>query len=136
MVKNIFKYAAKHALRFPYKGMISVEDLFDLNTEELNAIYKTLKKQQKTDAGESLIEDKTNEDTQLEVKIAIVTEIFNDKQAASDRAKKAAMRKTQTQKILDIMNQKQNEALSNMTVEELQAQLDALNADDTESDDD
>lgn len=135
MVKNIFKYAAKHALRFPYKGMISVEDLFDLNTEELNAIYKTLKKQQKTDAGESLIEDKTNEDTQLEVKIAIVTEIFNDKQAASDRAKKAAMRKTQTQKILDIMNQKQNEALSNMTVEELQAQLDALNADDTESED-
>ena len=135
MVKNIFKYAAKHALRFPYKGMISVEDLFDLNTEELNAIYKTLKKQQKTDAGESLIEDKTNEDTQLEVKIAIVTEIFNDKQAAADRAKKSAIRKAQTQKILDIMSQKQNEALSNMSVEELQAQLDALNADDAESDD-
>ena len=135
MVKNIFKYAAKHALRFPYKGMVSVEDLFDLNTEELNAIYKTLKKQQKTDAGESLIEDKTNEDTQLEVKIAIVTEIFNDKQAAADRAKKSAIRKVQTQKILDIMSQKQNEALSNMSVEELQAQLDALNADDAESDD-
>lgn len=135
MVKNIFKYAARHALRFPYKGMVSVEDLFDLNTEELNAIYKTLKKQQKTDAGESLIKDKTNEDTQLEVKIAIVTEIFNDKQTATDKAKKAAVRKAQTQKILDIMNQKQNEALSNMTVEELQAQLDALNADDTESDD-
>lgn len=135
MVKNIFKYAAKHALRFPYKGMVSVEDLFDLNTEELNSIYKTLKKQQKTDAGESLIEDKTNEDTQLEVKIAIVTEIFNDKQTATDKAKKAAVRKAQTQKILDIMNQKQNEALSNMTVEELQAQLDALNADDTESED-
>ena len=33
------------------------------------------------------------------------------------------------------LNQKQNEALSNMTVEELQAQLDALNADDTESED-
>ena len=135
MVKNIFKYAAKHALRFPYKGQVSVEDLFDLNTEELNALYKTLKKQQKIDAGESLIEDKTNEDTQLEVKIAIVTEIFNDKQAAADKAKKTAVRKAQTQKILDIMNQKQNEALSNMTVEELQAQLDALNADDNESDD-
>ena len=135
MVKNIFKYAAKHALRFPYKGMVSVEDLFDLNTEELNAIYKTLKKQQKTDAGESLIEDKTNEDTQLEIKIAIITEIFNDKQAASDRAKKAAVRKAQTQKILDIMSQKQNEALNNMSVEELQAQLDELNADDTESED-
>jgi len=129
MIKNIFKYAAKHALRFPYKGQASVEDLFNLNTEELNAIYKALKKQQKTDAGESLIEDKTAQDTQLEIKIAIVTEIFNDKQAAADRAKKSAIRKAQTQKILDIMSQKQNEALNNMSVEELQAQLDALNAD-------
>lgn len=135
-MKNIFKYAAKHALRFPYKGMVSVEDLFDLNTEELNAIYKTLKKQQKTDAGESLIEDKTNEDTQLEVKIAIVTEIFNDKQAAADRAKKSAIRKAQTQKILDIMSQKQNEALNNMTLDELQAQLEALNADDEDIEED
>jgi hypothetical protein len=135
MVKNIFKYAAKHALRFQYKGQITVEDLFDLNIDELNAIYKTLKKQQKTDAGESLIVDKTASDTELEVKIAIVTEIFNDKQAAADKAKKAAVRKAQTQKILDIMSQKQNEALSNMSVEELQAQLDALNADDTESED-
>lgn len=136
MTKNIFKYAAKHALRFPYKGQASVEDLFNLNTEELNAIYKTLKKQQKTDAGESLIEDKTEQDTHLEVKIAIVTEIFNDKQAAADRAKKSAIRKAQTQKILDIMSQKQNEALNNMTLDELQAQLEALNADDEDIEED
>ena len=136
MTKNIFKYAAKHALRFPYKGQASVEDLFNLNTEELNSIYKALKKQQKTDAGESLIEDKTAQDTQLEVKIAIVTEIFNDKQAAADRAKKSAIRKAQTQKILDIMSQKQNEALNNMTLDELQAQLEALNADDEDIEED
>lgn len=136
MTKNIFKYAARHALRFPYKGQASVEDLFNLNTEELNAIYKTLKKQQKTDAGESLIEDKTEQDTHLEVKIAIVTEIFNDKQAAADRAKKSAIRKAQTQKILDIMSQKQNEALNNMTLDELQAQLEALNADDEDIEED
>lgn len=136
MTKNIFKYAARHALRFPYKGQASVEDLFNLSTEELNSIYKALKKQQKTDAGESLIEDKTAQDTQLEVKIAIVTEIFNDKQAAADRAKKSAIRKAQTQKILDIMSQKQNEALNNMTLDELQAQLEALNADDEDIEED
>ena len=42
----------------------------------------------------------------------------------------------QTQKILDIMSQKQNEALNNMTLDELQAQLEALNADDDDIDED
>ena len=130
MVKNIFKYAAKNALRFPYKGMASVEDLFDLGLNELDNIYKTLKKQQKNDAGESLIEDKTPQDTQLEVKIAIVKEIFDDKKASIDRAKKTAEKKAQAQKILSIMNRKQDEALQNMSMEELQAQLDGITSDD------
>ena len=42
----------------------------------------------------------------------------------------------QTQKILDIMSQKQNEALNNMTLDELQAQLEALNADDEDIEED
>ena len=130
MVKNIFKYAAKNALRFPYKGMASVEDLFDLGLNELDNIYKTLKKQQKNDAGESLIEDKTPQDTQLEIKLAIVKEIFDDKKASIDKAKKTAEKKAQAQKILYIMNRKQDEALQNMSMEELQAQLDGLTSDD------
>lgn len=130
MVKNIFKYAAKNALRFPYKGMASVEDLFDLGLNELDNIYKTLKKQQKNDAGESLIEDKTPQDTQLEVKLAIVKEIFDDKKASIDKAKKTAEKKAQAQKILSIMNRKQDEALQNMSMEELQAQLDGITSDD------
>ena len=130
MVKNIFKYAAKNALRFPYKGMASVEDLFDLGLNELDNIYKTLKKQQKNDAGESLIEDKTPQDTQLEVKLAIVKEIFNDKKIALDKSKKAAEKKAQAQKILSIMNRKQDEALQSMSMEELQAQLDGITSED------
>ena len=59
MVKNIFKYAAKHGLRFPYKGQASVEDLFNLGLNELDAVYKLVKKQQKNDSEESLISDKT-----------------------------------------------------------------------------
>ena len=134
MAKNIFKYAAKNALRFPYKGQASVEDLFNLSMDELNVIYKTLKKQQKTDAGESLIDNKTPLDTELDIKIEIVTEIFNDKKAAADKAKKASAKKAQTQKILAIMSQKKDEALNAMSIDELQAQLDELNADD-EADD-
>lgn len=129
MTKNIFKYAAKHALRFPYKGTASVEDLFHLNLEELDVVYKALKSLEKASAGESLIEDKTTSDIDLEVKIAIVKEIFDDKKVAIDRAKKAMEKKAQAQKILAVMNRKQDEALEGMSMEELQSELDNLASD-------
>ena len=132
MVKNVFKYAAKKQLRFPYKGLVSVEDLFNLGLTELDSVYKVLKKQQKSSSEESLISDKTPQDTELEIKLAIVKEIFDDKKIAMDKAKKAVEKKVQAQKILEIMNKKQDEALQNMSQEELQAQLNALTDDDAE----
>lgn len=134
MVKNIFKYAAKHGLRFPYKGQASVEDLFNLGLNELDAVYKLVKKQQKNDSEESLISDKTPQDTQIEVKLAIIKEIFDDKRAAMERAKAASEKKAQAQKILEIMSRKQDDALQNMSMEELQAQLASLSDDAVEVD--
>ena len=131
MATNIFKYAAKKALRFPYKGIISTEDLFDLDMNDLDIVYKTLKKQQKASDEESLIDEKTTEDKELEVKLAIVKEIFDDKKAAAEKAKKAAANKIKNQKILEILAKKENEALENMTEEELKAQL-AVDDDDEE----
>lgn len=129
MVKNIFKYAAKHGLRFPYKGQASVEDLFNLGLNDLDSVYKILKKQQKSNSDESLITDKTPQDTQIEVKLAIVKEIFDDKKASIDRAKAAAEKRTQAQRILEIMSKKQDDALQNMSMEELQSQLASLSED-------
>ena len=129
MVQNIFKYANKYALRFPYKGQISVEDLFDLGITELDEIYKTLTKQQKSDAGESLIKKKTTEDKKLEVKIAIVKEIFEDKITAIEKSAKVSEKKAQAQRILEIMNHKEDEKLANMSMDELQAELDAITSD-------
>lgn len=131
---NIFKYAAKKRLRFPYKGFISAEDLFALDIEELNEVYKTLKKREKNSSEISLIKERTDKDRELEVQIAIVEEIFADKTKAIDKAKKAAEKKAQAQKILEIMNKKQDEALENMSQEELEARLASL-ADDDDADD-
>ena len=40
--EKIFEYAAKHKLRFPYRGSITTEDLYDLSPADLDRIYKTL----------------------------------------------------------------------------------------------
>lgn len=136
MIKNIFKYAAKKRLRFPYKGLLSVEDLFNLSLEELNEVYKTLKGCLHESINDSLIVEKTDKDRELEVMISIVMEIFDDKKKAIDKEQKRSQKKIQAQKILEIMNKKQDEELLNLTSEELKQKLEELSDDETLDDED
>jgi hypothetical protein len=123
---NIFKYALELHLRFPYKGSASVEDLFFLNLEELDSIYKILKKQARALDEEGLITEKEVEDDILFVKMEIVKEIFLDKQAQIERARKRLENKEKEQKLLAILKAKQDAALEGLSEEELKAQIEAL----------
>ena len=73
--EKIFEFATRNKVRFPFKGMISVEDLWDLSLTNLDTIYKTLNKQVKQSEEESLLCTKSNVDAELEVQIAIVKHI-------------------------------------------------------------
>jgi hypothetical protein len=125
---NIFKIAAKEQLRFPFRGQIGVEDLFYLNLDELDEVYRTLKKQVKDSVVDSLITDEetTDEDDMISVKIQIVEEIFRDKKAEIEKERRMAENRIKAQKILEIMNRKQYRELEDMDLDELQAQLNAL----------
>ncbi len=123
---NIFEYATREALRFPYKGMQSVEDLWKLSVRELDSIYKTLNKQVKQSEEESLLNTKTTVDKELDVQIAIVKHIVAVKLAEQEAREKASAKKAQKQKIMAIIASKQDEALQNSSVEDLQKMLDEL----------
>ena len=123
---NIFEYATREALRFPYKGMQSVEDLWQLSVKELDSIYKTLNKQVKQLEEESLLATKSNVDTELEVQIAIVKHIVSVKLAEKEAAEKASAKKAQKQKIMSIIATKQDEALQNSSIDDLKKMLDEL----------
>lgn len=125
-VENIFEYAVRNKVRFPFKGMISVEDLFDLSLTNLDSIYKTLNKQVKQSEEESLLSTKASVDTELEVQIAIVKHIVAVKLEEQESREKAAARKAQKQKIMSIMAAKQDENLRNSSIDELQKMLNAL----------
>lgn len=124
--RNIFEYAAKNKLRFPFRGSITTEDLYDLSPANLDSIYKTLSREAKKNEEESLLADKTADDVQLGVKIEIVKHIVAEKLAAIDRAKKAAATKLQAEKIRAILAKKQDAALEEMSPEELQKMLEDL----------
>ena len=123
---NIFEYATRNKLRFPFKGMISVEDLWDLSPANLDTIYKTLNKQVKQAEEESLLAAKTSIDTELEVQIAIVRHIVSVKLEEQEAREKAAAKRMQKQKIMSLINEKEDENLRNSSVDELRKMLNEL----------
>ena len=74
-VENIFEYATRNKVSFPYKGNVWVEDLWDLSVTELDKVFKTLNSQRKQSQEESLLNTKSKEDEIVDVQIAIVKHI-------------------------------------------------------------
>ena len=123
---NMFELAIRNKVRFPYKGMVSVEDLWDLSVSALDSIFKTLNSQVKQAKEESLLSIKSEADTVLDLQIEIVKYIVSVKLAEKEAREKAASKREQKQKIMQIMATKQDEALQSASVEDLQKMLDEL----------
>ena len=123
---NVFEIATRNKYRFPYRGQISVEDMWDLSVTELDKIFKTLNKQAKTAQEESLLETKTKEDETIENQIAIVRHIVSVKQKEANDRLREKERKAQKQRIMEIMADKEDEDLKSKSTEELRKMLEEL----------
>lgn len=123
MEKNLFEIATRNRYRFTYKGVMTVEDLWDLNVEALDAIFKALNRQKKTANEDSLLATKSAEDTELANKIEIVKYIVSVKLAEAEQRKTAAANRERRQQILAIMAKKEDAKLENMDLAELEAEL-------------
>lgn len=123
MEVNIFEYAARNKVRFPFRGLISVEDLWDLSLANLDSIYKSLNKQAKQSDEESLLSTKTNVDTELDIKINIVKYIVSTKLEERRTRENETMKKIQKQKIMSAIAAKEDEALQNSSIEDLKKML-------------
>ena len=123
---NLFEVATKTRMRFPYKGSISVEDLWDLSLTALDSVFKTLNAQVKQSKEESLLSMKSKEDEVLENQIEIVKYIVSVKLDEKAAREDALEKKEKKQKIMQIMATKQDEALQNASMEDLQKMLNEL----------
>lgn len=121
---NIFEKAVIGKYRFPYKGLITVEDLFDLSLTNLDSIYKTLKTQKKQNENEdSLLLCKSNEDDVLDTKIKIVKNIVERKLIERESKTLELEKQQKRKKIQAILANKEDENLNNKTPEQLKAML-------------
>lgn len=131
-MSDLFKIAVKNKYRFTYKGVQTVEDLWDLSVEELDKIYKTLKTKQKSEAEESLLATTSKEDKELNNKIEIIKTIVADKLSDKEKSVKAAERRAKNRRILEIMADKQEDELKSKSLDELKAMLESDDDDESE----
>lgn len=123
MVEKMFENATRRGYRFPFKGMIDVEDLWRLSPESLDGVFKTLNSEIKTVKEESLLDIPTEADKVLSEKIAIVKYIVKTKLAEQRSRLEAVALKEREQKLLRILDSKKDAALEDMSEEELEAEI-------------
>lgn len=135
---NIFELATRQKLRFASaKGDLTTEQLWDLplqNTSptrdvkvDLDTLARSINHELKAQAEESFVSTKANPlKAQLELKLEIVKHIIADKLAAAEKAKKASDNRAERERLLDVLKRKQDQELENLSPEEIQKRLDAL----------
>lgn len=123
--RNLFEIATRNRFRFAYKGSLTVEDLWDLNLNDLDAIYKNLNRAIKRDSEESLINENQVDQKTLD-SIELVKYIFATKKAEMEQKKLEVENAEKKRKIMDILAAKQDESLHNATEEELRKMLSEL----------
>jgi hypothetical protein len=123
---NLFEMATRKKFRFPFKGMISVEDLWDLSVQNLDTVFKALNAEAKQVNEESLLATKSTEDTILDAKIEIVKHIVKVKLEEANQRQEVAAKREQKRRLQELIATKQDEALQDKSIEELQAMMNAL----------
>ena len=121
----MFEKATRQKLRFQYKGLISVEELWDLSLEELNNVYMSLSSKSKKKTEDTLITDgkATKEDRDNTLRMDIVKAIFEVKKKEAENRKVRKEQKDKNQQILSILARKENQEMENKSIDELRAML-------------
>lgn len=120
----MYKTAARTRLRIKTgRGMVSVEDLWDLSLVELNNLAKGLNKELKRQDEEDFLGENTKEDEITKLKFDIIIDVLTTKKKERDAASTAADNKAHNQKILELIAAKEAEELKGKSIEELKGLL-------------
>ena len=124
----MYKQAAELKLRFTSsKGLLSVEQLFDLTPSELAGLIKKvnaeIKKEARVDDDLAFLEGKDEVPSLNSLKFNILKDVYLTKLKERDDAATDQKKKAYRQKIAEIIEKKKNEALENLSIEELEKKL-------------
>lgn len=130
---NIFEQALRTKLRFSTpRGLVTTEDLWDLplssaaGKPNLDDVARDLYKQLKDENEVSFVQPAAEKNSSAKLGFEVVKHIISVKLAEREANRLAADKAAQKQKIMAIIAQKQDEALTGKSLEELTAMVDGL----------
>lgn len=120
----MYKKALRSKLRFSTtKGKLTTEDLFDLSLTDLNNLAIALDKKLSETPRKSFISDIAPDTQEDELRFNIVKDVINLKLAERNAAQNAKAKAAEKAQLLEILHRKQNEALENLSVAEIEAKI-------------
>jgi len=130
---EIFKKASKKKLRFnTNRGVLSVENLWDLPKEEIRQLVIKAREAAKKSSGEvndselSFLDSPAKvKATDDELRFEILKDIYLTKKSAEEKAQKKAEAKANNKKLLEIIARKQDEALEKKSIKDLEKMLES-----------
>lgn len=129
---NTFLAATKCKLRFALRGQLSTEDLWDLSLKDLDTLAVAADAAVTQSGGKTFLANPdrriTADRAEQTLRLEVLKAVIETKQAENaDKVAKTALR-ARREFLEGLLQKKQIDQLEGLSVEEIQAQLAALNA--------
>lgn len=119
-----YKLASREKLRFQTpKGLLSVEQLWDLSLSDLDALAVALESEHKESGKKSFLVKSSAKDKTAKLKFDIVLDVLSTKVDEKNAASEAAEVKEHNKKILTLIAEKQDESLKGKSIAQLEKML-------------
>lgn len=118
-MKN-YKLITRLKLRFPTaKGCLSVEQLWDLSLEELDKVVVSLEDNYNKSSEKSYIVKASEKDAETKLMFDVALDILQTKMEEKNEQKRSYEIKKHNEKILELIDKKKDEELSNLSIDDL-----------------
>lgn len=123
---NIFESATRLKLRFQSdRGLLSVEDLWDVSLDQIDRIAISLNKKIKETEEVSFLSQKRTDET-LVLQFEITKRIIEVRLAEIEKTKQESIAAQKRQQLLDVLSRKENQELESLSIEEIRERIQSL----------
>ena len=119
-----FKLASQQKLRFQSnKGLLSVEQLWDLSLEDLDTLAISLETEHKESGKKSFLVKTSAKNKITKLRFDVVLDVLNTKVEEIQAAQEATEIKEHNKKIIALIAEKKDEVLKGKSINQLEAML-------------
>lgn len=123
-MSDLFKKALQAHLRFNLgNGEVNTEDLLSYHEDKLDVLYSSLYETLQSSQKVSLLSTKSNANKTIELKMAIIKEIVEDKLAVKLAKETKAIKAEKARVLREKIAAKKDIALDELSIDEMEAQL-------------